>query len=110
MSVVENHTVLRFLATEGYWITLAVLGGTARLLDAYLRAGTFPGWGRILANGLISAFSGFMAAQLVIQVDAKWALVAAGAGGYLGTRGIDIVVEALRKRVGLPEQPPKDTP
>jgi hypothetical protein len=106
---VENHTaLLRFILTEGYWITLAVLGGTARLLDAYLRAGTFPGWGRILANGLISAFAGFMAAQLMMQFDPKWALVAAGAGGYLGTRGIDIVVESLRKKLNLPDQPPKD--
>ena len=106
----KSYTALwfRFLVTEGYWIILAVLGGTARILDAYLRAGVFPGWGRILANGLISAFAGFMAAQLMIQLGPKWTLVAAGAGGYLGTRGIDLVVESLRKRIGLPDQPPKD--
>lgn len=83
------------------WIILAVMGGIARYLDSYLKSGDSPKLGMLLAHAMISGFSGYMVAQMAIQVGRDdWALIAAGIGGYLGTQGLDFVAEQVKKRLG----------
>jgi len=77
------------------WIALACTGGMVRYVSkrleskekfAPLRDLLF-----ILANGLISGFSGLMGALVVSTVteDHVYHLVAAGVFGYYGTQGIE---------------------
>lgn len=84
--------------TELAWISLAVVGGVARYLDTYLKGGTAPKWGMILANGFVSGFAGYMASAIALKVQPDWAFVAAGIGGYLGTQGLDWISTVVKTR------------
>ena len=84
---------------ELLWVAIAMAGGIARYLDTYLRTGVFPTVGMIVANAVVSGFSGYMFAQIVTKVAPEWAVVAAGVGGYLGTQGIDWVATVIKGRV-----------
>ena len=104
---------------ELFWFVIAVAGGIARFLDTYLRTGVFPAVGRMAAHALVSGFSGYMVAQVVMKISPEWTLVAAGVGGYLGTQGIDWISNALHARIeaaipSIPhspvEPPPPSTP
>jgi len=81
-----------------------MIGGIARYLDTYLRTATTPKFGMLVANALVSGFSGYMVAQVALRVEPDWALVAAGIGGYLGTQGLDWLSEVLKRRIGGPDQ------
>lgn len=90
-----------------FWFILAVAGGIARFLDAYLRTGVFPTIGMMIAHAVVSGFSGYMVAQVVLKIAPDWTLVAAGVGGYLGTQGIDWIASVLKSRVesAIPASP-----
>jgi len=81
------------------WVILAVMGGIARYLDSYLKSGDAPKFGMLLAHAMISGFSGYMVAQVMLKFQPDWVLIAAGIGGYLGTQGLDIITELLKKRL-----------
>lgn len=84
---------------EIIWVVLAMIGGIARYLDTYIKVGTAPKPGILGANALVSGFSGYMVAQVALQVAPDWALVSAGVGGYLGTQGMDWLSEILKARL-----------
>jgi hypothetical protein len=85
---------------ELMWVALAMLGGIARYLDSYLRTGAAIHYGKLVAHSLVSGFSGYMTAQVVIQFSVDWAIVAAGVGGYLGTQALDWIATILVEKFG----------
>lgn len=87
-------------AAELMWVLLAMAGGVARYLDIYLRTSVLPRFGFLFAHTVVSGFSGYMVAQVVIRVSPEWALVAAGVGGYLGTQGLDWAATVIKQRCG----------
>lgn len=97
---------------ELFWVAFAMAGGVARHLDAYLRGGEFPSIKLLIANAVVSGFSGYMVALVAMRVAPDWAFIAAGIGGYLGTQGLDWVAATLKGRVAqvinpLPPELPK---
>jgi len=80
------------------WLLLAMAGGVARYLDSYLRTGVMPKLTALFAHALVSGFSGYMVAQVVLRIEPDWALVSAGIGGYLGTQGLDWAAYVIKNR------------
>ena len=85
---------------EVVWVLFAMAGGVARYLTAYLKTGVAPKWGLLAAHALVSGFSGYVVAQVILRIEPDWAYAAAGIGGYLGTQGLDWAASVLRTRFG----------
>lgn len=96
------------LTTEATWVVLAMIGGIAKYLDTYLKSGNAPKVGLLITHALVSGFSGYMVAQVMIKVQPDWALIAAGVGGYLGTQGLDFLARVMKKRITGEDE--KETP
>lgn len=90
-----------FQNSELAWVLLAMAGGVARYLDSYLKGSAIPKWGMMLGHALVSGFSGYMVAQVALKFQPDWALICAGVGGYLGTQGLDLLAEVVRRRLGV---------
>lgn len=107
------------LGPELLWVLIAMAGGIARYLDQYLKTGQAPKLGLMLGHAIVSGFAGYMVVQITIKFQPDWAVVAAGAGGYLGTQGLEWVSWVVRARVSsylppprgdMPPDPPPATP
>lgn len=85
---------------ELMWVLFAMAGGVARYLNMYLRTGAVPKMGLLFAHAVVSGFSGYVVAQVILRIEPDWAFVAAGVGGYLGTQGLDWAASVLRTRFG----------
>lgn len=94
-----DNIFLKHLA-ELMWVLVAICGGVARALDGYTKTGVFPKVGMLFAHGVVSGFSGYMVAQVMLLVAPQWVLVGAGVGGYLGTQGLEWVASILKQRFG----------
>jgi len=94
----DKAPTMRFLESwpELAWVILAIMGGIARYLDSYLKSGQAPKFGLLIGHALVSGFSGYMIAQVMLKLNPDWALIAAGIGGYVGTQALDWVAEAAR--------------
>lgn len=78
---------------------LAVAGGVANYLSAYLRGGDFD-LRHLLAHAFVSGFSGLMFAQFAtfLGVTGEVQFMFAGIGGFLGTKAVDIVADRIMER------------
>ncbi len=74
-----------------------LLGGLFRSLSIAVSTGTPPAIVHVVANVLISGFCGYLAAKVAGTLDPDWITVAAGAGGYLGTQTIDLLISAAQR-------------
>lgn len=102
MNTPPNNTLFHlFQNSEIAWVVLAMVGGVARYLDSYLKGSDVPKWGMMLAHALVSGFSGYMVAQVALKFQPDWALICAGIGGYLGTQGLDLLTEVVRRKFGV---------
>ena len=81
------------------WVGIAAAGGVVRYLDVYLRLGELPSIGKVMGHAFVSGFSGYMVAITMLRFDPEWATVAAGAGGYLGTQGLEWISSVVKSRV-----------
>lgn len=81
------------------WVGIAAVGGLVRYIDVWLRTGAVPTIGMALGHAFVSGFSGYMVALVVGRFDPNWTTVAAGAGGYLGTQGLDWISAVMKERV-----------
>jgi len=81
------------------WVGIAAVGGVVRYLDVWLRTGAMPSVGLAFGHAFVSGFAGYMAALTTGRFDPDWAMIAAGAGGYLGTQGLDWISGVLKQRV-----------
>lgn len=85
---------------EIMWVLIAMAGGIARYLDQYLKTGSPPKIGMLLAHAVVSGFSGYMMVQFVLRFSPDWSIIAAGAGGYLGTQGLDFISHTMKSKFG----------
>lgn len=92
---------------ELLWVLIAMAGGIARYLDQYLKTGQAPKLGLMLGHAVVSGFAGYMVVQITIKFQPDWAVIAAGAGGYLGIQGLEWLSWMLRARVASYLPPPR---
>ena len=90
------------LDRETGWSLVAAVGGMAKYLHLWLAGpdGTAFSWGRLVATVLAAAFFGFIAGSCAVLMGHEhWAFVAAGLGGFLGDRTIDMMFLLIRKKL-----------
>lgn len=80
---------------------LAVFGGVARYFDFYLKGSEHFVITRFIASLFVSAFSGFMTAQIALLLYPTWVYIGAGIGGYASTKVLDIIITIIQKRLGV---------
>jgi hypothetical protein len=76
---------------------LAAAGGAARYVQSYIDTGTFK-WTMLFAQVMVSAFTGLMLAEFTLALGAnlQLAFCAAGAGGFVGTHAMDVIVDRIK--------------
>lgn len=100
--------------TAALWTGLGAFGGVVKVLvqllreDAPLRTKKNIMW-LLLANSLVSGFSGFLGAVIMTQFTSNDNLhvIAAGIAGYMGVAALDIFSDWFRKKIN---EPPTYTP
>lgn len=88
------------LPSDVILILIAIFGGVARYLDATLNGKEQINWVRFLSYVLITGFTGYMAAQVMLLMYPSWVFISAGVGGYAGTQIMDFFVEAIKLKLG----------
>lgn len=96
------------IPSEVIWTLLAIFGGVARYFDIYLKDSPNFMWTRFMASIVVSAFSGFMTAHILLLISPAWVFVGAGIGGYASTKFLDIFVNMLHKKLGVNDDKPKE--
>ena len=82
-----------------FWIFLAISGGIARYLDKYVKGEQQFKIGMLFASLIITAFTGYMSAEIMLMFYPNWALIAAGVGGYAGTQFMDVFVVIVKNKL-----------
>ena len=85
--------------TTLWLIFVAVFGGVAKSLNAWLNEEAAVSVKRLLATAVTSGFSGWMVGQTMLHFDKSWQLVGAGLGGYMGVEAIDYIMRVLKQRI-----------
>ena len=89
------------LPPEVFWVILAVFGGIARYLHMFLETDKPIIAIKLFSSVFVSAFAGFVTAQTVILLYREWVYVAAGVGGFLSTRMIDVLTDMAANRLNI---------
>lgn len=74
-----------------------LLGGLFRALNTSLTTGVIPSTTHVVGNVMVAGFCGYLAAKIAGRIDPDWVMVAAGAGGYLGTQTVDILLVLVQQ-------------
>jgi phage shock protein PspC (stress-responsive transcriptional regulator) len=82
-------------------IMMAVFGGLARILN---RKDERMRLAHVLSDLFVSAFTGIMLywVSQAMQIEAPWMYAVSGIAGWAGPRALDAIMEAVRKKTGLP--------
>lgn len=83
------------IPAELIWIIIASIGAMAKYLDDYLRRHILISFPKLMATMLVGGFTGYMLAELTEHYSPDYAKVAAGLGGFLGTRTMDFLLPLL---------------
>ena len=90
------------------WAVIALFGGVAHYLDAFLK-GTHPtGWAKFSAHTFVSAFSGYMAANVIFLYKPEFTFIVAGVAGYLGPQVLEFISLFIQKKIGISLEPVKN--
>jgi len=81
---------------EILYAIVAVVGGLARSMGDYLHGKTPLAWHKILAQMVVSGFSGVMFADVMGKINPDWMFVASGIGGYMGVQAIEFLFDIIR--------------
>jgi len=90
--------------SEFVWVLLAVFGGVAKYLDLYVRNTGPLVWAKFISSVIVSSFAGFISAQVMILIYPTWVFIAAAIGGYASTKILDVIVELLQYKLGVPDK------
>lgn len=85
------------LDTKHTFVIIAAVGGVAKHLSEYLKGSTFR-MRQLIANTIVSGFSGYVFAEAAYQLNPEWSHVAAGVGGYMGAQALDFVFYVIKER------------
>lgn len=91
---------------EVAWIFVAIFGGIAKFFDLYLQGKEAINIWRFVALLVVSGFSGYMTATVVAMYYPQWVTVAAGIGGFAGTRMIEMGMDIVRTKLGAKKEEP----
>lgn len=85
---------------EAIYGSLAIAGGIARYLNAYVHGERFK-FSILIASSLVAGFSGYMFALIGESINASQQLlfVMAGVGGFFGEQTLKFVLEYVQKRI-----------
>lgn len=82
------------------WLFIALFGGIAKFFDAFLKGEEGINIWRFIALLIVSGFCGYMSASVSNLHDPEWSTIAAGIGGFAGTKIIEIFMDIVRSRFG----------
>jgi|DEB0MinimDraft_6_1074348.scaffolds.fasta_scaffold23026_3 hypothetical protein len=89
------------IPVDVFYALIAAAGGAAKHLNEYLHQQEEFAWPKLLANIIVSGFSGYVFTSVVIGFNPEWAIPAAGIGGYMGGNAMDYLFTILSKRVSI---------
>lgn len=90
---------MEFKPIELIWAMIAIFGGIARYLNAYVEGQKFK-VSIFLASAFVAGFSGFMFALLgdSLQMPGPITHIMAGVGGFFGEQTMKLIFEIMSKR------------
>jgi hypothetical protein len=94
-NVEPRFHIAEHLGTVTY-AAIAAFGGVAKYLKEYLAGASFS-IQLLLANTVVSGFSGYMFAQVALIMKPDWAFVVAGMGGFAGSAAMDFAFALFKK-------------
>jgi LydA holin phage, holin superfamily III len=88
------------ILTQILWLVLAAFGGIARYTDDSLKHDSNVKLLKLLCHAAVAMFSGYMIASVALILYPQWTSVAAGVGGFFGTRVLDWLFSLAQNRFG----------
>jgi hypothetical protein len=88
------------IPNEVVWILVAILGGAARYFDRYLKGEETLLFVRLISTIIVTGFTGYMCAQVILLLYPQWVTIGAGVGGYAGTQIMDMIFELVKLKLG----------
>lgn len=90
------------------WVFIAILGGLAKYFDGYYKGEGGMNLSRFISLMFISGFAGWMSASVVSLYYGDLVTVAAGIGGFTGTKIFEIAIDFVSIKLGIKETAKKD--
>lgn len=83
------------------WLFIAILGGIAKFFDSYLKGEDSINITKFIALLFVSGFTGYICASIMFIYQSEWGTIAAGVGGFLGTKIFEIISDFIAIRLGI---------